>query len=153
MNAIAKKKLSAATILGDVKKMVAKGELKSGDLLYRAIGVADGVRTGTSTYGEWVAFTGVFKVINGQTGEIFEGAQFFPDRAFTDVLQRKLDANPGVEVEFALEVLVDVDDKYPTGYSYVTRPILNDSVNRLAALEERLSALPALEAPKKAAKK
>lgn len=149
MSATFKKKLSAKTIIGNVKAMVQKGEIKSGDLLYRAIGIVDGCRTGSTSYGEFVGFSGEFEVTNMRTGELFQGAEFFPDRSFTTALKSRLDANPGQSVEFALEVLIDVDpdnSAYPMGFAYITRPIMADSVNRLGALRERIAALPAPEA-------
>lgn len=148
MSAIFKKKLSAKTIIGNVKSMVQKGEIKSGELLYRAIGIVDGMRTGSTAYGEFTGFSGEFEVTNMRTGEVFQGAEFFPDRSFTDALKSKLAAVPGQSVEFALEVLIDVDPDnthYPMGFAYITRPIMADSVNRLSGLRDRIAALPAPE--------
>lgn len=140
-----KKKLSAKTIVGDVRKMVRTGELKGGETLYRAIGIAEGTRTGESNYGQWTSFSGTFEVINVLTGEVYQGAEFFPDKGFTDALLSRMQANPGQSVEFALEVGIDVSDDYPTGFAYVARPIVERAHDRLGALRDRFKAL---EAPK-----
>lgn len=153
MSVTFKKKLSAKTIVGDVKKMIKDGTLAPGAVLYRAIGIADNMRTGQSAYGEWTAFSGDFEVTNMVTGEVLRGAEFFPDKGFTEALANRLRAAPGESVEFALEVCIDISDDYPTGYAYVTRPILADAHNRLGALRERVAALPAPDAEAPKAKK
>lgn len=137
------KKLSAKTIVGDVKKLVRSGELKSGTVLYRVLGIADGIRTGESTYGAWTAFSGDFEAINMLTGEVSRGPQFFADKSFTDALLSRMNANPGAAVEFALEVALEVSDDYPMGFAYVTRPIVENAHDRLGALRQRFAALPA----------
>lgn len=144
---IAKKKLSAK-LIGDIKAMVAKGELQKGQVLYRAIGVIDGVRTGQSTYGEWAGFTGDFEMTDMLTGEVYRGSQFFPDASVTTAITNKLKMLEGGNVEIALECCIDIDPTLPSGYAYVSRPIIENAHNRLDALRERMAALPAPEAPK-----
>lgn len=149
MSALSKKKLSAA-LIGDVKKMVAKGELTSGQGLYRAIGVVEGIRTGNSSFGDWVGFTGDFEMINMLNGEIYRGSQFFPDNTTTETIKNKMvSIGAGETIEIALECAIDIDDKYPTGYAYVVRPIIENAANRLDGLRKRLEALPAPDAPEK----
>jgi len=144
---ISKKKLSAK-LIGDIKTMAAKGELANGQALYRAIGVVDGMRTGQSTYGEWVGFTGDFEMTNMLTGEVFQGSQFFPDASVTEAIVNKLKMVEGSTVEIALECCIDIDKAHPTGYAYVSRPIIENGANRLESLRQRMAALPAPEAPK-----
>ena len=144
------KKLSAKTIVGDVKKLVREGQLTSGTVLYRVIGIADGVRSGESNFGPWTAFSGDFEAVNMLTGEVSRGPQFFSDKSFTDALLSRMNANPGAAVEFALEVAIEINDDYPMGFGYVTRPIVENAHDRLGALRSRLAALPAPDAPAKA---
>ena len=144
---ISKKKLSAK-LIGDIETMAAKGELVSGQALYRAIGVVDGIRTGHSTYGEWVGFTGDFEMTDMLTGEVYQGSQFFPDASVTEAIVNKLKMVEGSTVEIALECCIDVDPSLPTGYAYVSRPIIENGANRLESLRQRMAALPAPEAPK-----
>ncbi len=148
----AKKKLSAK-LIGNISEMVRNKQLSNGQVLYRAIGVIDGVRSNTSSFGEWHGFTGDFELINMLTGEVYQGAQFFPDATVTETILNKLKITEGQPVEIALECSVDIDPKYPTGYAYVSRPIIQDAVSRLDALRERLAALPAPDIePKKKGK-
>lgn len=144
---ISKKKISAK-LIGDIKAMVAKGELRNGQAIYRAIGVVDGMRTGQSTYGEWVGFTGDFEMTDMLTGEVYQGSQFFPDASVTEAIVNKLKLVEGGTVEIALECCIDIDKTLPTGYAYVSRPIIENGANRLESLRQRMAALPAPEAPK-----
>lgn len=139
------KKISVATMIGNVKKMVAKEELKTGQVLYRAIGIADGYSVGVGAYGEFTRFHGDFEVKNMLTNETFKSSVAFFDHSFTQALRGKLDLKTGEYVEFALETAIEVDDKYGQGFTYIARPIVQDAVSRLDSLRNRLTAL---DAPK-----
>lgn len=144
----AKKKLSPKTVVGDIKKMVKDGTIKSGQAIYRAMGIADSFRSGETNYGPWTAFLGDFEYTNMLTGEVFRGSQAFFDATFTEALMNKMRAADGQAIEFALECSVDISDDYPTGFAYVARPILDGAHNRLEGLRNRLAALPAPESAK-----
>ena len=134
------KKFSSKTLLGNVRAKVAKGVFKDGELLYKAIGIVDGVKHGVSTYGPWTAFIGDFLIIDA-AGNRYVSSQAFFDKTFSDALQAKLASlatNQGNGVEFALECYIAISDDYPMGFSYVAKPIVKDAVSRMAALEQRL---------------
>jgi hypothetical protein len=135
------KKISVATMIGNVKKMVAKDELTNGQVLYRAIGIADSYSVGAGAYGEFTRFHGDFEVKNMLTNETFKSSIAFFDHSFTQALRAKLDSKTGDYVEFALETAIEINDKYGQGFTYIARPIVQDSVSRLDALRSRLTAL------------
>lgn len=149
------KKLSIKNVIGKVKALFEKDE--KGDIpegqkvnLIRVIGIADGIKVGTSTYGEWIAFTGQFVAIDLRTGEEHRSGQLFlPDTA-TDVLAPVVRAQNGAPVEFAFDIGATSTDT-EVGYEYNVTPLVeakeNDPLQNLTA---RLN-LPALPAPVKKA--
>ncbi len=149
------KKLGAKQIIGNVKKAVTDFCANDGDKvsLYTIFGVANGVKTGTSTYGEWTAFQGKFEASN-----YVEGTSYASNQAFiTEPLQSMLvDAlRESDVVQFAITVDVKRRDDLNQGYEYLTTPHLqtseNDPLAHLRAAVPQISApvkVAALEAPK-----
>ena len=148
------KKLSVKSVVGDVKKMVAAGDIKKSTPVMRAYGKATGIQTGTSDNGDWVAFKGEFKGINLLTGEEYgSGKLFMPDVA-SDLLEGMLVGEEVNGVEFGFDLLVKPDASSATGYVYEAEPLIkpaqDDTLSRLAA---DLPALPKALADKSAATK
>ena len=149
------KKLSAKTVIGKVKEHLPKDE-KGGIIkgvevaLMRVIGLASGIKTGNSTYGEWTAFTGTFKAINLRTGEIIIGAtQLFVPEIVEGLLIEAVRGSDGNPVEVAFDIGAVGNDS-EVGYEYTARPLFErvaTASDPMAQLEARLPSLPALAAP------
>jgi hypothetical protein len=110
--------------------------------LMRVIGFAQGLKTGESTFGEWVALLGQFKATNLMTGEIYSSAKcILPDIAQEGIVAA-LQSGAAKTVEFALDIIA-IPAETPTGYQYVAQPLLDNNSDALEALEARiLLALP-----------
>lgn len=144
------KKISAKTVFGDVavpEKAVA---------LYTVMGIANGIRTGNSTYGEWLALTGQFEAMNLETGEAFVAPQCFLPEPLNGLIAAKVrtpDENgKPVSVRFAVEVGLK-PAKSTFGYEYTVRELVDASENDpLADLRKSLPE-PKKQEPKETAKK
>lgn len=134
------KKLSVKTVYGniDLEKLI-KAPNKELHVM-RVMGLAVGVASGESTYGEWQSLRGQFEATNPETGEVSESSVLFlPDVALTPILVSL--SRPEVKgVEFAIDISVHyAQSKKPGGspYEYSFRAILppdeNDPISRLKA--------------------
>ena len=146
------KKISTAKIYGkiNVRKLPEDGSVLN---LYTVIGVAIGVKSGTSDFGDWKALVGQFEATNMETGERLSSANcFLPDVA-QGLVEAQLAHEGTQHVEFAFVIGAKADEGSPVGYSYTAQPVLApDAKDPLAELRGSLSAL-VLEAPKAKAKK
>ena len=146
-----KKKLSAKTIVGKVKALLPKndkGEIINGSpvALMRVYGICNGIKTGTSTFGEWIAFTGNFKAVRLSDGEVFAGSQLFVPDVVTELLGPVVRAAQGADVEFAFDIGAQGTET-EVGYEYMVQPLMKiEESAPLLALEARLN-LAALPAP------
>lgn len=115
------KKISAKTIIGDIKKLCKTRE--DGDVIDLAnfYGRATGFKTGTTDFGAWTAFTGNFEAVNRQTGEEFQARQIFLVEPLQGMLLDQLSASESVD--FACVLSIVVNEKLPTGYEYRVTPI------------------------------
>jgi hypothetical protein len=120
------KKLSIKTILGRKPKAPAEGKI---DWLCQIIGVATGVKTGNSNFGDWTALMGSFQGLNMETGDISRSGQcFLPDVALNLITAALLNKDAR-GIEFAFNIGVKEDSKSTTGYVYVCEPVLEASEN------------------------
>jgi hypothetical protein len=146
-----KKKLSAKTIVGKVKPLLPKndkGEIinESPVALMRVYGICNGIKSGVSTFGEWIAFTGNFKAIRLSDGEVFAGGQLFVPDVVTELLGPVVRAAQGADVEFAFDIGAQGTET-EVGYEYMVNPLMKiEESAPLLALEARLN-LAALPAP------
>lgn len=145
------KKLGAKQILGDVKKVVADQCANDGDTYraYSVFGTADGIRTGTSNYGEWTAFQGRMEAINYVTGEHYAAVQCFIPEPLQSLIKGALAENDSVE--FAFSVAVKRRDDLKEGYEYLVQP--HKQATEADPLEKLRALVPQLEAPKAEAEK
>lgn len=147
------KKLSVATI-GAIPKEFKKQPHDTRVSLMQVIGRVEKIETGTSQFGEWVAFVGSFKAVKMEDGEVFRGAKcLLPDVAASMLTEAVEKAGDGI-VEFAIEIglrrVVKFDAKGEEtgiGYEYTMKPLIemDAASDPLAALEARagLKSLPA----------
>jgi hypothetical protein len=118
--------------------------------LFRVLGMASGMKTGVSTYGEWVAFMGQFEATVIETGEVFRAGKLFLPPIASNLLQGAVNGSP---VEFGFDVGVTPAPNSATGYEWTVTPILEVSESDpVKLLANKLTAnAPALPAPTKPA--
>jgi hypothetical protein len=111
------------------------------------MGIASGVKVGSSDHGDWKAVTGTFKAINVHTGEEFLSSTcFLPDVAMDMIFG---EVKNGQRVEFAFNIIAELNEESDVGFIYKAVPLFKEEFNPLKALEERLKGgTLALEAPK-----
>lgn len=116
------KKLGANQILGNVKKVVSENCAQDKDVYqaYSIFGRANGIKTGSTQYGEWTGFTGQMEAINHVSGETFAAIMCFIPEPLCSLIKTALQANE--EVEFAFTVSVKRRDDLKEGYEYLVTP-------------------------------
>ena len=142
------KKLSAKSIIGNVRKLSAETFYEGGNLekpkkgapkelfLYTLIGITKGIKTGTTDNGDWVSFEGDFKATRVIDGEVFLGSRAFISEPAQSMVENALDENDRVEMAFKV-LAIPADNAY--GYEYVTHPLIDPKVNdAILALEKSL---------------
>src|SRR5271170_2739903 len=96
------RKLSAKIIVG--KRI---GKIEAPTDLFTVIGIATGIRTGQSTYGEWTGLKGEFEVVRCEDGKVLQAPiMILPDRAWSALFPESPSA-PVFPFEFAMVVSVD----------------------------------------------
>jgi hypothetical protein len=135
-------RITIKTVCGEIQKPTKE------TFIMRVYGQASGFKVANSQYGDSLGFTGVFKAVNAQTGEEFTAGKCFLPK----IIENQLGGILGSEnngVEFAFDIGVKPANN-AFGYEYVVRPVLAPvEAPVIAALEEKMGKLPALEAPKK----
>lgn len=153
------KKLSMAT-MGAIPKGIKELEHGATVAIAHVIGQAEGIETGTSQFGEWVAFTGTFKGTNLDDGSVYRAKKCLLPGIASDALEDAVSSSEGNPVEFALEIgirrVIKLDAKgneTGMGYEYTMRPLIemDEASDPLAALDAKVAkALPAPKAEKPA---
>lgn len=140
------KKLGAKQIIGDVKKTVKTYCANDGDkvTLYTIFGIANGIKTGTTNYGEWVSFQGQFEASNYVDGQSYASNQAFIVEPLQSMLMAALKKSD--TVQFAITVDVKRRDDLAQGYEYLPTPHIQTQENDPLAHLRNL--VPKLEAPK-----
>lgn len=123
------KKLGAKQIIGNVKKAVSDFCANDGDkvTLYTIFGVANGVKSGVSNFGAWVAFQGTFEATNYVDGQSYASNQAFITEPINSMLIKALEASDSVQ--FAITVDAKRRDDVAQGYEYVTTPHMQTQEN------------------------
>jgi len=132
------KKISAKTVVGNVSAP------EKAIPLFTVIGIANGIKIGTSSYGEWLALTGQFEATNLETGEQVMAPQVFLPEPLQGLIASKVrtpDENgKAVSVRFGVEVGIK-PMKSILGYEYTVRELIDASENDpLADLRKALPA-------------
>jgi hypothetical protein len=146
------KKLGANQILGNVKKVVQEHCAKDKDTYqaYSIYGTTNGIKTGTSQFGEWTSFIGTMEAVNHVTGEMFAAVVCFIPEPLCSLIKAALADNDNVE--FAFTVTVKRRDDLKEGYEYLVVPHKQaqeaDPLEKLRLLVPSVNHAPALEAPK-----
>ena len=148
------KKLGAKQILGNVKKVVTENCKNDGDIYkaYSIYGIASGTKTGTSQFGDWMAYTGSFEAVNYITGESIKSIQAFIPEPLNSIIKEGLLKHE--TVQFAFTVSVKRRDDTKEGYEYLVEPHTNvTSTDELSQLRALLPDLTEKTVPKKSTKK
>lgn len=129
---------------GRVKKITTKiivgkkrGPITGPTELYKAIGIARGVKTGESNYGSWIALRGEFEAKRTSDGAIFRAPLMILPEEVTARIHARLEMGAAA-VQFAITVSVAPRDASPGfvyGYAYTVDPHEHEP---LAALREYL---------------
>lgn len=135
------KKISIKTVVGNIRPIIKGMDHGASVAVLRVVGVANGVKRGTSDYGDWEALVGMFKATNLITGENHRSSKcFLPDVA-TDMIASVV--SNGSPVEFAIDIHAVVDDESQLGYTYAVHPLLEPGEDDAIARLEKHLALPA----------
>ncbi|MEG9862950.1 MAG: hypothetical protein V6Z82_06960 [Flavobacteriales bacterium] len=128
------KKLTVKTVVGNLKAMVKAGDVTEGAIM-RVMGIATGQQSGTSDFGDWIAFKGKFRAINIITGEEFHSAKCLLPEVASDLVVAAMAENESVE--FAFDIKIQLDETAATGYVYLAQPLVeaqqDDPLERLAS--------------------
>lgn len=120
-------KISSKTVWGKVEKP------STAHALFTVLGVAHGIKTGTTDKGEFTAFLGSFEATNSKTGERFAAGKCFLPGIVTEMLVSALAQTQAVDagnsLRFALEIGVKPEEKNAYGYVYTVKPLVKLAAN------------------------
>lgn len=129
------KKLSTKTIMGEIKKpSLEEGVIR----LYKVIGQASSWDEGSSQFGHYTYFEGIFRAVNLQSGEEFHGHKLFLPDVGSQIIKTALDARSESETavfKFGFIVGIKYYEK-GVGYEYVIEPLIKlkqDALEDIAA--------------------
>lgn len=152
------KKISIATVWGKVKlsELIKARQMD----VMQVIGSAIGVKSGTTSFGDYTCLTGSFEATNPVSGEVCRAAICFLPAVALVPIQVALSSPTCTSVDFAIMVSVRYvaeDEGHKPGgspYEYRFTPLLDmgaeDPVSRIRAklTAQKLAALPAPETQK-----
>lgn len=119
------KKITAKELLGKVstyvKENLAVDEEKKA---YAIAGIANGIETGVSTFGEWQAFKGDMQATIYHTGEVVRAPKAFIPEPLNSILIDALSQNDKIEFAFEVSLRRHADnDDGRVSYEYIVRPL------------------------------
>lgn len=128
------RKITVASVYGKVKVAdIPEGEEIA---ICRMAGVASGIKSGESQYGEWEILLGEFAATNSQTGEIFAGGACAVPGAMGEMLLSQLKAalleDAASKLRFSVDVFAVVSPRDENKYEYIVRPVLAPDVKNEA---------------------
>ncbi len=128
------RKITVASVYGKVKV----ADIPDGEeiAICRMAGVASGIKSGESQYGEWEILLGEFAATNSQTGEIFAGGACAVPGAMGEMLLSQLKAalmeDAASKLRFSVDVFAVVSPRDENKYEYIVRPVLSPDVKNEA---------------------
>lgn len=140
-------KLSLKSVYGAVNIKVLHEGKKTIHLM-RVLGIASGVKTGSSNFGDWLAFTGNFKATNLETGAEFRSGKIFLPTIASGLIEGAIQQAETDSVQFAFDIGVKpVQDRQgKDSYEYTVTPLVEAQDNDpLKQLENTLPKLAAIE--------
>jgi hypothetical protein len=123
--------------------------------LAKIVGVTQTATPGQTDKGSFLKFGGSFKAVNNVTGEIFESSTCILPNFVAESMAAALENTS--ELEFGLEIGARAVENSVTGYEFVVLPLVetkpSDKMQELLKIAGIGENTPAIEAPKKGAKK
>lgn len=104
-------------------------------------------------FGENIALSGDFVIVNALTGEVYEGSTLYMPEDFAKTVQTRLDKAAGASVDFeGVEIQCAKSERGARGYTFIVRPvqtpeIVNRKKDMAASLLKHVKALPAPKKP------
>ena len=133
------RKISSKTVLGDRPD---RPKDKKTVPLYTVFGIANGIATGTSDYGDWIKLKGSFEAVRISDGVVAQsGACILPEPVNSMVAAQLTQVDKDGKrvtqsVQFSFEIGVKRTET-AIGYEYVTRPLVEQGgADPLAALRD-----------------
>ncbi|MFW9874962.1 MAG: hypothetical protein ACFFG0_17790 [Candidatus Thorarchaeota archaeon] len=117
------RKISVKTVFGKIDARKLPNEEEPVPVI-RAMGRAHGVKTGTSTYGDWVAIKGDFFAVNLQTGVGYRGTQLFLPPVASELVESVLADCESGTVDIAFDIFAFFSENSATQYEYSAKPII-----------------------------
>jgi hypothetical protein len=146
---IVEKKLSPKVIMHPTKigkKLFEEKGEKTVDL-FQIGGVITSMKSGSSQYGDFIAFVGEFRSINCETGEVKNAKKVFLPSILTEELSEKIAKADGKPVEFLTTVGIKANDDERGGLGYAYYAKYHLKPEQKDALEDMFKELPRI-APK-----
>ena len=128
------KKISTKSVYGEIKRPDANDPARQ---IYRVIGQASGYEEGESQFGKYLAFDGIFKAVNFETGEEFTSYKCFLPESATQIVKSSLDSREAKDTSvFKFGFIIGY--KYfnkGMGYEFTVEPLLRMKTNILDSIE------------------
>lgn len=139
-----------AEMVAKLEKMWEKDKKTARIDVLDVFGIARKFKPGTSTYGDYIKFTGSFKATNLQTKEVFQAASIILPRFLEEQLFSVMGADVQNDIQFAFRIGVQYDDKGARKYQYSAASLLKPAENDPLSMLEKtvVDAAKALPAPK-----
>lgn len=120
-----KKKVTSA--FGQKAPIVHAAIIEAGGRLYsgRLVGIASGIKTGVTEYGEWTALIGQFQFTDRFGNTVRAVQAFGPDIVIMPTVAALQAGAKSVNV--AVDVFGVIDDKSPVGWSYTCASAIAES--------------------------
>lgn len=110
-------------------------------------GVAHGVKTGKTQYGDFVGFRGNFiGYADGNMADPISSPVCFLPNVATEMLTAAMEEAAGGSIEFGFKITREASDKSTVGYEYICQPLLQ-STSSIDALAAKVSAAAAAALP------
>lgn len=129
-------KISVATVIGDVKRLVK--EMKDGEskTIMRVVGIANGTKSGESDMGPWTKLLGEFKATNLLDQKEYVSGSCFLPASVMDVVSGQF-GDDVKKVQFGFDIVIVEDIGSQVGYHYSAIPLLKPQENNALALLEK----------------
>lgn len=125
-------KLSTKTVFGKIDIVELK-ELKKPMPIMRIYGIAKRVIAGTTTFGDYIGFAGMFEAINKKTGEKFAAGKCYLPDCVANMLSAEF-VKDIESIRFGFDIEVIFDDNVPCKYQYRSTPLIQPKEDNPIAL-------------------
>lgn len=131
------RKISTATIIGNMP--IESWVPGRDEELFTIVGIADGIREGSSNFGDWVAFIGKFVARRNSDKREFAGSEAYIPEPLQSMLLAALKESGTVQV--AVKVCAKYHERSTTKYTYYVKPLNelpeSDTMKQLRSLMDK----------------